>query len=693
MDILYLETEASKLRIHLLKNPSQRNKLFLIYFFFNTLLNETDRNVTESYILEFIGNYSELLSSVNISGAKPDIIENLIKQAKKISDDFMNAEYKVNLMTSIETLTNKFNDLISILNGNETDVMAEGISLPLLEKGVRAAEDDYGILGTLSVQIKPNKTENKFHVIPSNQELNAIVKNQINYALINAIRIASEYTKLKYEFWEVYIDFEIKSGEYSGNSFGMLLVLKLVEEFLRLYDAPIKVLSNSYIVLTGAVNNSGIVSSLTKEIISQKIKIVFYSGMKIFVLPDDDLTEAKNTLHSLNKIYPQRHVKLIGVQTIDDLFNLRNVVEIKKESRIIRTGKFIRKQALSISLIFLLAIVIFFSGIWNYDENPQLLTADGTTLFIKNQNDKILWTKNITVDEKDLIRYARIIDIDGDGINEVILTYEGDKKNGNPIDNSKVSCYNKDAQTIWEYSFRDKEYSKREVLNTEYHINIIDTLTFANEKSLFFISSNGPSFSSAIYRIDLRTGKRLPGTFWASGHIIDCKIKDINNDNQPEMIGVGYDNGYEDAVFFVYEVDTLTKVRPTKEEYLIKNHPISLMKSYIRFPKTDYDIYCRVRTPAIMNAQLTDDFKNSSYNFGVSNPTAGNEPELQYRNNYNYKDIDIVIQSSFRVQRDTLVAHGILKQPYTDTEEYKNLLRSNILYWKDGKWVKRKDLE
>jgi len=45
------------------------------------------------------------------------------------------------------------------------------------------------------------------------------------------------------------------------------------------------------------------------------------------------------------------------------------------------------------------------------------------------------------------------------------------------------------------------------------------------------------------------------------------------------------------------------------------------------------------------------------------------------------------------VQRDTLVARGILKPPYTDTKEYCSLIKSKLLFYKNGKWVKREELE
>ena len=326
----------------------------------------------------------------------------------------------------------------------------------------------------------------------------------------------------------------------------------------------------------------------------------------------------------------------------------------------------------------------------DFDDNPASLATDGTTLFIKNQNGKILRTKLMPFDtrkpitEQYILRYARIVDINSDGQNEIIMTNEINEKNLYPIDRSSINCFDKNNKLIWRFSFADKVYSKREELNTDYGLTILDTLTYLGRKSIFLISSNESSFSSAIYRIDLITGKRLPGTFWSSGHVIEGCLKDINGDNKPEFVGAGYDNGYEDLVFFAYEIDTLTKVRPTTEEYLIEGFPQAEMKAYIRFPKSDFDNYKKVRTPGYSFGSFLVDDKNRKFQLVSEIPFQSANPEVGYEINYNLKDINVVISSSFRVQRDTLVAHGILKFPYTDTEEYKNIIKSNILYWRMG---------
>ena len=53
----------------------------------------------------------------------------------------------------------------------------------------------------------------------------------------------------------------------------------------------------------------------------------------------------------------------------------------------------------------------------------------------------------------------------------------------------------------------------------------------------------------------------------------------------------------------------------------------------------------------------------------------------------------LIIFDEFRTIRDSLVSQGKLKLPYTDTPEYKNIIKSKILYLKNGKWVNREELD
>ncbi len=431
-----------------------------------------------------------------------------------------------------------------------------------------------------------------------------------------------------------------------------------------------------------------------EDIIKRKVAAIFYSELNSFVIPKLEETYAYFSLEQLRKVYPHRKLKLITAEDIDDILNRRDLVEIKKQKVIVRTGKFVRKNWVAALIVFSLIAIISFFIIKDFDNNPVSFTADGTKLYIKNKSGKVLWVKNVSVGKRMLNnplilrRIAKIVDINSDEMSEVILCGEKQDDSSDGFNPATVRCYNYEDNLIWQYSFGERVTSEREKLSLDYgSTTIIDTITFNGKSSLFLFSSNHTSFSSAIYRIDLETGERLSGTFWASGHIMDAVIKDIDDDNKPEIVGVGYENGYEDFVFFAYEIDTLTKVRPTTDEYLIKGFPVAEMKSYIRFPKTDFDNFYKIRTPGYTLGSFTFEERKRHFTFATDLPKKTQDEELGYLINYDLKVTDIVIDSDFRVQRDTLVAQGILKPPYTDTEEYKEIIKNKILYWKKGKWV------
>ena len=193
--------------------------------------------------------------------------------------------------------------------------------------------------------------------------------------------------------------------------------------------------------------------------------------------------------------------------------------------------------------------------------------------------------------------------------------------------------------------------------------------------------------------MNLKTGERLPGTFWCSGHTYSGIIKDINNDGKKDVLCVGLDNGYEDAVFFGYEIDTLTKVRLTTDKYLIRGHQIADLITYIRLPKTDYDEYKKFRTPGISEKSFVDIKSSRTYQFCTTDYLNDYSSCLWYQIDYNLRDVNIIVDSRFRVMRDSLVSHGALPLPYTDTPEYVDLQKHKLLYWKNGNWVKRNELD
>jgi len=684
-DLFELESLRSELIEKTLETTSNNLRLSLYQSYFEKVLSLDNANYNEAFLNEFLDDYHNSIQMFEIFGTNPKFTDNLLQQLKKLITLSLIKENHSKLISEIERLEKQKENLAFILEGKEyQDIIERKAFFPLIDD--EAPSDFYDTLESITVRINKSVDADKFIIVPSEKEIEKRISEQCRRSWLLAFSLSKKYIKKPFKYHEVIISFDKKQGFYEGNSLGIVLTLSFLERMLKFYNTAYIINLKERSAFTGGVTEAGEVLCTSEEIIKRKVAAVFFSEIDTFVFPKCEETYAYFALTQLKKSYPNRKLKLIPVEDIKDVINRRDVVDIKRQKVVVRTGKFIKKNWISAAATVLLAILFAYLFVMDFDDNPAILTSDGNTLFVKNKNGKILWTKLISIEKSEQnsesfpTEYARVIDINKDGSNEILLLREIDKKTLSLKDYSLICCYNKKGEMIWQYSFNDKVTSKREELDTDYTIRMIDTLSFNGTRSLFLISANINSFSSAIFRIDLRNGKRLAGTFWSSGHVINGFIKDFDNDNKMEIQGLGYDNGYEDVVFFAYEIDTLTKVRPTTEEYLVRNYPISDMKVYLRFPKTDYDIYLKQRTPLIFSNTLEDNHKDKKYKFATANPFNPKDGLLGYEINYDFKNIDITINSGFRVTRDSLVAHEKLDPPYTDTEAYKNIIKNNILY-------------
>lgn len=693
MDILALETEASKLRINLLKKNSDRGKLYHLYSFFDLILQHDSRNAVESYLLEFTSQYCGLISKASFRGVDPAVVNAVLAQVQRIKELYPEADRDI-INNSVDILQKEYDNLVSILDGSNVNAPVKRMDLPLLEKGNISFEGDYGYLSTLNVKLAHRTDENKFHIIPGSGEPDAALKKQVDDSLSNALRIAGNYVKVRHLYWDVYIDFENKSGEYSGSSFGMLVVVKLVEELLRYYDSPVKIFSNSASALTGTVDDKGNIPSLSNDIIAQKTKTVFYSDTEVFIIPEDDLPQAKHTLSELGTLYPGRNLKLIGIQTVDDLLNLRNVVEIKKESGLLRTAKFFRKQAVSIILLIILAAVIIFSGLWDFDNNPDHFVYNGKIGLIKNVNGKVLFKTNLSIDyDNDLMRglisqSGKIADINQDGKNEIILStsYQLIGNMKSPV--RGISCYDNNLNEIWNYSFTKKVSTILENHTDTYDIRIIDTLTVNDTLYLYCIAVNSPNETSAVFRVNTRDGSNTSSILWNSGHLEGGIIEDCNHNGQKELFVLGINNGLGRSVFFSIDINKIDGQLPALPEYRLLNTENAHPNQYLLLPKSDYTDYYGYRFNVPQVGPAFYDIKKNDFLLYVSEGSElSNWASIGYRFDPQLKLLSVVFSDAIIKKRDALIKEGKLKDPLTRTREFEQGLISQLRYWDGTRFV------
>lgn len=698
---LLLKIESSRLSLHseLSRNTSARHKVFALQNFIDLLFSSNNPLLIEGYLPEFIEPYKKLLDLFSPEGIDINLSDSIIKQVKSILQIESIKNITGDLENSLHSFQEKTLIIKNALDGIESDDSTrKRFIFPLLSKSTNDDKTVEGYLDTITAHLKPVNTLQKFFTIPDEIEKDELLIKQLRHSWQAAKSFVQEKVKKDNQNFEVFIHFNGSYGVYRGSSLGVVLTLCFIEGLLKFYNSNTVARTASSIVFTGSMDGEGKINSVSTEIIKAKTAAVFYSRAKMFVVPFDDYPAAKQMLDELKILFPKRNLELIPVTNLEDILNRRNIVEIKKLTPVQRGRRFVIQNWAGILTAILLTMVLTYFLALDFDDNPATYSADGRTLYIKNKNGKVLWKKAINfndygkTDQRESTINVRILDIDGDGKNEVLLQNEFNQAT-NYIDNDTLRCYDEEGKVIWRYALNDLVTSKREIIDNRYGVNILDTLTLYGIKCLFLWSANIHSFSSAIYNIDLKTGQRLPGTLWCSGHVVDALLKDINNDGKKDIVAIGYDNGYEDGVLFGYEIDTLTKVRFTTDSYLIRNYPVAELITYLRFPKLDYDNYYEHRSPALVGNTLKYDDQTKHFAFGADNDNEMGRGVVEYWVDDNFIVDDVVITSNFRVRRDTLVAHGKLKPPYTDTEAYKEVIKNNILYYRNGRWVKREEVE
>lgn len=702
MNILQLEQERVLLKEKLTGGFSNNAKLLLIYNFFEKALTTQKTNLIGSYLPEFLPEYIHCLRSWTVTGLKPRIHELLLGQAEQIEKNLYLQQHSLkSIASSIERIKSELSELNNSLNGLTSDhTSLIKAYFPLLEEeAIKETGLTTGVLESVTIKINSSKRENHFIIVPSEKEIEEKISEQVKLSWLNTIRIAKKYIKRIHPYHEVIISFDKKAGFCKGNSLGTALTLSFIEEIFKTYNSPVSIKVGDGIAFTGGMDEYGKIINTSEEIIKQKTELVFFSEVALFVIPKEEETAANEKLNELKKKFPKRDLRIIGIEGINDLLDRRTIVEIKKQPVIVRSGKVVKKNWAAALITILLALTFSYLLAMDFDTNPHSFSVDGTFLYVLNKNEKILWEKRVSTNKAQidnpttLKNQIKIVDIDSDGRNELLITTEEFSDITPNSEFRRIICYNSEGEAIWRYSFKDSVSSMRTILPRSYMITILDTITMNEIKNLFLFSTSTSSFSSAIFRLNLTTGKRLPGTFWCSGHTQIGLIKDINNDGRNDILCVGLDNGYEDAVFFGINIDTLTWVRPTTNEYLIRDYPVSNPITYIRFPKTDYDNYKYYRTPEVKQYSFIDYQNLKYYQFIVGSHMDEQASTLWYQVDYNLKDINIIVDNRFRIMRDTLVAHGILSLPHTDTPEYVELQKSKILYYKNSKWVKRGEME
>lgn len=696
MDPFILENK----RVILLQNIpflSGPLKLFLLSDFFSEALSSKDKNLIESYLLEFWDDYLHEINLLEPFGLEIDLIDKIISQAEQIIPNIPSRCSNYNLEEILTRLKTSRNNLLSFLNGNPSPIHKKFVNVfPLIATDANKKFSlSFGVLQSLKVNISIAKEKNSYIFIPSSFNLDPQLIQQAESSFINSLNYIKNYKVINDKFFEIIIHFDNLYSDYYGNSFGIALTIAMIEKLSNIYNIPYQINIKDNIASTGGVDLNGVITPVTGTIIKEKINTVFYSHIKKFIVPKSDEPGAEKALLILQKKYSNRNLEIIPIKNFKDILANRELIAIEKKPLLIRGIKFLKSNWQFSSLLIFLFLFIAFISIKDLDYNPNSIDWEGTYLRILNKSGKVLQNKEYNLN-RDYINsdigiklYCKIVDIDSDGNNEIIYACEPLTILENQEEYTRIVCKDKNDNIIWKHLFVAKISSPLEKLESDYSQKIIDTATVSGKKVLVAFATNGPSYSSAVYMLDLLTGKPVFDTLWHAGHLCDGFLKDFDNDGTKELVFIATNNGFEKSVIAVINLKNLNGQSPSSRKYMFYNKQIASFLFYFLLPNTDMSKYLIQRNMSIFPGYLLDNPHTKRIHFVLFNSHNKSHGNLSYSIDYNFQDFSISIANNFRVMRDTLVDHGRLNTPFTDTQEYKELQLKQILIWDKNKFINR----
>lgn len=691
-----VELKTSQLRQKLNTLVSSKSALLILYEYYDFLLGSNIKQLIEAYIPEFIQRYVSLLNNFDPYCLNPSVTKALIKQINELDNYLSESEIKTSLKNSAQRLRKELEQFKAVLEGQTpNELITDKLCFPLIEENDgESLSVSTGILETLTIKVSKTKDENKFLLIPSEIKIETQLINQIETSWQKAFEIVKRYARRIAPHHEVIIRFDKRVGFYRGNSLGAALTLAFIEELLNYYNSPVVIRTGKGIALTGGLNEDGSLIETSKEVIEKKVEIVFFSPIQTFVVPEDDLPYAVSKLKTLQKEFPGRKLNLIGIQTFDDLLDSRKLVDIRKQKIVVRSAKFARKNWAAAILLAALILLVYVGRFYDFDKNPAILKNERDWLYVQNKNGKELWKKKMGFDVSQDIQQQvanvteKIIDIDSDGINEVILARENrlNKKLNGPV--GRITCFSKTGEIIWENFFHDRVESIEMIHTDEYMSMIIDTVTI-NETKTISCFANNVLYPSAVYFLELKTGKRIGPTLWNTGHLHSGKIGDFNNDGTREIVMFGLNNAYKRVIVFSIDIDKIGGKLPSAGLRQFVGLENANVNQYVLLPNTDYTL----KLTGKYNVTLPGKIRISKEEKRINNYLAeGKEPDykgifIELDGNLNITKIDPSLE--FEIARDSLVSAGELSLPFTHTEEYQQILYNQIEYWDGEKFTRR----
>ncbi len=157
--------------------------------------------------------------------------------------------------------------------------------------------------------------------------------------------------------------FQNVRGIYKGSSLGVGSTIIASCNYFNYINSKRRYKISNAAAFTGVVNKDGKVLKVSGESIKDKVEAAFFSWVKYCVVPKENYNDAVSTSEELKKIYPTKELEVIGIETVEEVFNHPEIVQIETlgsfeyTRSVIERNKFKSTAALIVMLVLLTLIL------------------------------------------------------------------------------------------------------------------------------------------------------------------------------------------------------------------------------------------------------------------------------------------------------------------------------------------------
>jgi len=545
-------------------SASERVQISYIYQF---LLEIQDfKEQADSYSTQLFEKLPELTNPLLIAGIHPKTFQQFIDTLKEFlgtSDENAGLEKRIQeyqkSLSLIKSWVGEYDRLESSTLNSVTETISKNINfkpgevlIPVVE-AFKTEDGNSGIgrLRQLRIDIIGENKFKQHELKPTFGVIGNEAGNFLEPVKKAAGQLLARSRENKQKYWNGSAGLNMSHAWHSGRSANVALAAAFYCEMLKAEEQAEYFRLNPAICITGDIDKDGKVLSVENESLRLKAEAAFFSWAQAFVVPATQLNETLQYLHELNEEFPNRHLPVIGISHIQELFYDRRLTLHHKTDAITHNLKKIWKRKFSVASAFILIVLLGIIGRLVYgpvDRNPTYATYEGEFAHIRNQTGSVLhtipinklyverWNSPIYTNSH-LPDHLKFYDVDGDGINEIFENKQTEKYGGPK--NNELIVYRLDGDTLFQKELRlDIPFDNHPYLREESFS--FDKFEYTDlegngDSKLVFIASIRYHFTHIVSIFDLETGG-MTEPYINAGRIESLVIEDLDKDGIKELI-------------------------------------------------------------------------------------------------------------------------------------------------------------